>query len=141
MSHRYRFVDHTADLAVEATADNREGLLLASLEALAEVLGIAPVPEGESEHIVLHEREGADEERLVAVLNDWLFQVIARGLRPVDYDVTWTGEHLVVDISARHAANPEPLAAEIKAVTYHGARVAAPEHPGAAWTAFWIADV
>ena len=111
----YRFLPHTADVAVELTAPSELGLYQAGLDALRELLvgtsAAAPVEERPIE------RRGADAtERLVHFLADVLYLYDTERFVPVRVSPSGTyGERFD---PARHAA-----VREVKAVTRHGARV------------------
>jgi len=111
----YRFVPHTADVAVELRARSELGLYQAGVNALRELLvGASPVMPVAERAI---EPRGADPtERLIHFLADVLYlwdterflpaKVTASGIAGEPYD------------PARHQAQRE-----VKAVTRHGARV------------------
>lgn len=111
----YRFVPHTADVAVELRARSEMGLYQAGLDALRELLvGSSPVAAAQERPIALR---GTDPtERLIHFLADVLYlydterflpgRVSPEGIEGEGFD------------PARHAA-----VREVKAVTHHGARV------------------
>lgn len=111
----YRFVPHTADIAVELRARSEMGLYQAGLDALRELLvGSNPVAAAEERTIALR---GADPtERLIHFLADVLYlydtqRFLAARVSPAGVE----GEGFD---PARHTA-----VREVKAVTHHGARV------------------
>lgn len=113
----YRFLPHTADVAVELWAGSEPGLYQAGVDALRELLvGSSPVAPAEERAI---EPRGADPtERLIHFLADVLYlwdterflpaKVIASGVAGERYD------------PAKHHAQRE-----VKAVTRHAADVRA----------------
>jgi len=115
----YRFVPHTADIAVELRAQNERGLYQAGVDALRELLvGTATVAPAQERPI--EPRGGDPTERLIHFLSDVLYL----------YD---TGRFLPAGVSAsgvygepfdptRHEAQRE-----VKAVTHHGAEVESDE--------------
>lgn len=143
MAHDYRFIEHTADLAVEATADDRAGLLRASLEALAEAMEL-PEPgdgAGKMRRDISLEPAQDDAMTLVDALNEWLFHVRDKGLRPARTSVRWDGDGVRITLQGSRDSSGRPLAAEIKAVTLHRAEVTPAGEHGDRLRAFWIADV
>jgi len=111
----YRFLPHTADVAVELTASSEPGLYQAGLDALRELLvGTSPAVPAEERPI---ERRGADAtERLIHFLGDALYLYDTERFVPVR--VSPSGIYGQRFDPARHAA-----VREVKAVTHHGARV------------------
>lgn len=111
----FRFIPHTADVAVELIAADEAGLREAGVEALRELLV------GESPVRALAERpiepRGADAaERLVNFLREVLYLYDAERFVPARAGPAGVfGEPFD---PARHRAEPE-----VKAVTFHGAEV------------------
>ena len=125
----FRLVDHTADLAIEATADSREEVLAEAALALTQVLtgrpqvhtSLRPVREA-SFHV-----DAPDESALVvAFLSEllWLSE---------SEDLLWMGGGVTVEPlddgglrltargnAARHDPKLHGRGVEVKAVTYHG---------------------
>jgi SHS2 domain-containing protein len=126
----YRFVPHTADIAVEITAPDEAGLRIAGIEALRELLvGSSPVRILTQRAIAPHGQDIA--ERLVRFLNEALYLYTAEGLVPGQAEPAGVlGEAFD---PARHTA-----LREVKGVTYHGA-VVRREHAGL--TAMLVFDV
>jgi len=116
----YRFVPHTADIAVELVAPDETGLRAAGLDALRELLvGASPVQALEERPI---EARGKDPvERLVRFLEEALYLYDAERFVPARAGPSGVlGEPFD---AARHIATRE-----VKAVTYHGVTVH--EHDG-----------
>jgi SHS2 domain-containing protein len=111
----YRFVPHTADIAVELVAPDEAGLRAAGLDALRELLvGASPVRALEERPI--EARGGDPVERLVRYLEDALYWYDTERFVPARAGPSGIlGEPFD---PARHTA-----AREVKAVTYHGATV------------------
>ncbi|MGH7569149.1 MAG: archease [Gemmatimonadales bacterium] len=111
----FKFVPHTADIAVELTARDEPGLYQAGLDALRTLLV------GESEVVPREERAievGADDpgERLVRFLSEVLYLYETERFLPArTLPAGIAGEPFD---PSRHAA-----LREVKAVTYHGADV------------------
>jgi SHS2 domain-containing protein len=111
----YRFVPHTADVAVELRARNEMGLYQAGVDALRELLvGTSPAAAALERPIALR---GADAtERLIHFLGDVLYLYDTERFLPVR--VSPRGVSGEPFDPARHEAQRE-----VKAVTHHGARV------------------
>jgi protein archease len=126
----YRFVPHTADVAVELRAPSERGLYQAGLDALRELLvGTSPATSVEERQI---EPRGTDPtERLIHFLADVLYLYDTERFVPVR--VTPTGVAGERFDPATHQAERE-----VKAVTHHGAAV---EHHADGWRATIIFDV
>lgn len=128
----FRLVDHTADLAIEAEADSRDGVLAEAALALTQVLtGKAPgsrdAPRPDRE--LTFRVDAPDEAALVvAFLSEllWLSE---------SEDLLWLGGGVTVTPlddgglrleargnGARHDAAQHGRGVEVKAVTYHGLR-------------------
>ncbi len=146
---RVRPLEHTADVGYSIEADSRGELAHGCLAALLAHLGLKP-PRFEEvgagpgastgpdsvEHI--EAAADGDAEALVDALNEVLYLVQDQDFRPMTCAVQWAPGVLTLHLRGRYLASPRPLAAEIKAVTYHGVDV---EESGGRWRARWIADV
>jgi len=111
----FRFVPHTADIAVELWAADEAGLREAGIAALRELLvGISPV--GALQERPIEPRGGEPAERLVHFLREALYLYDAERFVPARAGPAGVlGEPFD---PARHTA-----AREVKAVTYHGVEV------------------
>jgi SHS2 domain-containing protein len=111
----FRFLPHTADIAVELQARSEIGLYQAGVDALRELLvGTSAVTPAEERPIALR---GTDPtERLIHFLADVLYLYDTERFVPLR--VTPTGVAGERFDPARHHAERE-----VKAVTHHGARV------------------
>lgn len=126
----FRFVPHTADIAVELQAPDETGLYQAGVDALRELLvGTSSVAAREERAI--GRRGGDPAERLVHFLSDVLY--LYETQRFVAVRVTPSGIAGEPFDPARHEAQRE-----VKAVTHHGARV---EREGSGYRATIIFDV
>ncbi len=146
MAFRHRILDHPSDLSVEIEADSLVELVEASFAALSEQLGISRYDSdsqlGEMELQETIMVEGHEKpEILVEALNEWLFLVQTRNIRPSAYDILWREGLLTVEIKGTLAISRPELATEIKAVTYHTAEILPPELARGKWLARWIADL
>lgn len=111
----FRFIPHTADVAVELVADDDAGLRQAGLDALRELLvGASPVAEREERVVALRGDDAAT--RLVHFLQDVLYLFDTERFVPARATAGGVaGERFD---PARHEARPE-----VKAVTWHGTEV------------------
>ena len=111
----YRFVPHTADIAVQLQASDERGLYQAGVDALRELLvGASPVAPVEERPIDVR---GSDPtERLIHFLADGLYLYDTERFVPVR--VTRTGV-----AGERFDLTKHQAQREVKAVTHHGARV------------------
>ena len=111
----FRFVPHTADIAVELWASDEPGLRQAGVDALRELLvGASPVRPLEERP--LEPGEGDAAERLVRFLGGVLYLYDTERFLPAKTTPAGiTGEPFD---PARHTA-----VREVKAVTYHGAEI------------------
>ena len=130
--------DHTADVAVEATAADRSELFGAIADGLAAAM-CESIPEGGERFSFTVRAESCE-----AVLFDYLDQLIyerdVRGVLPVDnhVEVSRAGEEWVVDASARGVPLQGLGAREVKAVTYSEMTV---EETDDGWRGYVVFDV
>ena len=138
----YRFLDHTADLAVEVTAATREELFGEALRALTD--SITPVDRIEPR---VRRRITLEASALDELLLEWLSEAVARfeidGLlfRSARVELAESGEILrltAVVEGEEYDPHRHPLKVLIKAVTYHGLEV---ERQGPGWRARIIFDI
>lgn len=113
----YRFVPHTADIAVELQASDERRLYQAGIDALRELLvGASPVAPTEERPIAPRGSDSA--ERLIHFLADVLYLYDTERFVPAR--VTGTGVAGERFDPIRHQAQRE-----VKAVTHHGAELQA----------------
>ena len=137
-----RWIEHTADVGAELTADDLPGLFRIALAALLEVLMEAPPGAGTDAHRV-RLRAATLDVLLVRWLEEWIFRIQTRGRVPVvdALDLAVEGEG-----SGAASGGTEPSAAtgwqleasvrestldpaahgwrgEVKGATYHGLEV------------------
>lgn len=116
----HRLLPHTADMGIEAWAEQPEGLFVEAASGLKELLFGEVVIDCRREQAVrLEAQEQA--ELLVAWLNEILYQFEIGGLTPAAFRIEELGDrHLVATILGDHFdPGSHPLEHEIKAVTYH----------------------
>lgn len=123
MASQHKFIDHTADIAVEITADSFEELIIESLKAYNE--SVLDNLDNLNENVIeLKLSESNREELLVSFLNEvnylltvkrWISKSIEHLL--IDYEngvYTLTGK-----LNVCYLTNNFVLKEEIKSVTYH----------------------
>lgn len=120
----YRFLDHTADLRIEVTAETLEGLFVEAAAALFDItVGIGSIDVLEFRQV----RASGDDTRELFV--DWLRELLYgfAGERMLfsRFEITGISE---TEITARCGGEPfdagrHEVTCEIKAVTYHGLEI------------------
>jgi SHS2 domain-containing protein len=86
MTAGHRILSHTADLALEAWAPGKGECIAHAVQALVE--SFADVRQAvPSENVTFTASEATDEDLLVAVLNDVIYQLEVHGLLPLDISV------------------------------------------------------
>ena len=118
----HRFIDHTADIALEAWAPSEETLLVQAARALVEVIT-------EGGHIDAIEscdvevESADDEDRLVRWLNEVLWLAMGKGFLLVDATITLRPGGLSARVSGQGDAN-DLVKTEVKSATYHDLHLA-----------------
>ena len=120
----YRFLDHTADLRIEVTADTLEGLFVEAAGALFDIsTGIGSIDVREFRQV----RASGDDiqELFVDWLRELLYRLWGEGMLFSRFEITSISETEVTAqcggepfVKGRHEAR-----CEIKAVTYHGLEI------------------
>jgi SHS2 domain-containing protein len=142
MKSGYTFLDHTADLAVEVYGKSFEEILRFSFDALAETLGLIILPDTiSSENILIVVENESLENRLVETLNQWLFWVQTKRIRPTNYTIESNNLTTRLNINCYLENSDIPLECEVKSVTYHNLIVRNPDGSNDPWRAQWIADL
>ncbi|MFG1708950.1 archease [Nonomuraea sp. M3C6] len=140
-SRGHRVLPHTADIAVEAWADSREECLAEAVQALVE--SFADVGEAVPDDCVtVALGEESDEELLVSVLDEVIYQVEVYGRVPVDVSVDErtgaTRGQVEVRMATVGVERARQVGAMPKAVSLHGLRFRRME---GAWRAHVVVDV
>lgn len=120
---KYRWLDHAADVGIQAQAADLEQLFTALAGALTAVMGFTPAACTADSQAIDLSLEAADREQLlVDWLNEILYLAVTEGAVParVDIDVR-DGRQLQARVEVLPATRSGGL--EIKAVTYHGATI------------------
>ncbi len=143
MRETYRLLDHTADAGADISSPTREGLVRASVLALADILGLGASSEDKTETgaLLLRGRGDGEPEQLVDLLNEWLSLTLKRGVWPVVHGVSWDSTGIEAAVTIHEPDGTRTPVAEVKAVTYHTAAVTPPGRAGGPWTARWIVDL
>lgn len=134
----YELRPHTADVAVEASAESLGETFAAVADGLAAAT-CDDIPSGGERFDLTVRAEG-----LEALLFDYLDQLIyerdVRGVLPVDNEATVreNGEEWTVEASARGVPFDAISARDVKAVTYSEMRV---ERADGGWEAYVVLDV
>ncbi|TMR94648.1 archease [Nonomuraea basaltis] len=141
MSRGHRAVPHTADIAVEAWADSREGCLAEAVRGLVESFAdIGRARPDDSVTFVVTEE--SDEEVLAAVLQEVIYQIEVSGRLAVDVSTDEPTEFPVERVEVRLATVPvetvEQIGAMPKAVAQHNLRFG---RAGGVWWAHVVVDV
>lgn len=126
----YRFVPHTADIAIELTAPDEAGLRAAGIDALRELL-VGSSPVRVTTERAIKPRGGEVVERLVRFLQEALYLYATEGFVPGQAGPEGVLGELFD--ATRHSA-----VREVKGVTYHGAAV---RRDNAGLTATLVFDV
>ncbi|WP_096389072.1 archease [Halopenitus persicus] len=145
MTHRLR--DHTADVAVEATADTLAAVFADIASGLTEAMCEDPPAGGDRFTMEITAESG--EAALFDYLDRLIYERDVRGVLPVDHDCqvrpaatdapdhdaddTWT-----VEASARGVPLRDVAARDVKAVTYSEMVL---EQRGTEWYAYVVFDV
>jgi len=120
----YRFLDHTADLRIEVSADTLEGLFIEAAAALFDIAaGIESIDVREFRQV----RASGDDagELFVDWLRELLYCLSAERMLFSRFEIVSISE---TEISARCGGEPfdegrHEIKCEIKAVTYHGLEI------------------
>ena len=129
--NRFHLLEHTADIGIEAFADEREGLAEQSGLGLRLLLFSDTVAEPlQTEEIAAN--GNSCEETLVNWLNELLFLMADKLLVPAKIEISRFAENsITARISGEpFAADRHQVVREIKAVTHHQASI---DHAGKQW--------
>ena len=139
VSSVFETFDHTADLGLRAVADDREGMFAEAARGLTSLL-IEEPGALRSDNRFDMPVVGVDLELLLFdLLNELLFQFETTGFLGRDFSVTSTETGLAVEAYGEVIADqPDRLAREIKAITYHGLKV---QQQAGRWMAEVIVDI
>lgn len=112
----FRSVPHTADLAVEAWAADREGCIAEAVRGA--VAGFADIPVGSPSAVREYELgEIAGDGLLVAALEEMIFRAETTGELPIDVELSPAG---LLRLAMVDSALAVQVGAVPKAVSWHG---------------------
>ncbi|WP_299267853.1 archease [Halorientalis sp.] len=136
----YELREHTADVAIEATAETLGAVFGAVANGLAAAM-CDEIPEGEHERFDLSVRAENREAVLFDYLDELIYERDVRGVLPVDNEASVT-EQDTTEWSCGASARGVPLSAvdarEVKAVTYSEMAL---ESTDGGWRAYVVFDV
>ena len=139
----FQLRDHTADVAIEAEAEDLGATFAAVADGLAaaqcDEVPDADAPDG-GERFAVEERAESREALLFDFLDRLIYERDVRSVLPVDHEATVArdGEEWVVAASARGVPLSAVRAREVKAVTYSEMAV---ERTDDGWRAYVVVDV
>ena len=120
---RYRYLEHTADLYVEARGKNLEEIFSNCAFALYD--SICDINKISQTEVRVVEAEGDDEQEiLVNFLNELLYLFETEGFVASDVDVALNGKKLTARLKGEiYDREKHGAKYEIKAATYHGLEI------------------
>ncbi len=123
MASSHKYIDHTADIAVELTADSFEELIVESLKAYNESV-FESIDERNDESVEIKLTEQSREELLVSFLNEvnYLLTVKKWISKSIDELLIKSEDSLFIltgNLNGSFLTNEIELKEEIKSVTYH----------------------
>jgi SHS2 domain-containing protein len=133
----HRFLEHTADVAIEAWAPSPEALLLEAARAVMEILTESVSVEPNEERAV-HVDSSDEQDRLVGWLNEVLWLAIGKGFVLTDAKIVLRRDGLDARVWGRGDASHLVLT-EIKSATYHDLHLA--QEPSGRYVARVVLDV
>ncbi len=137
----YELKEHTADVAVEATADSLGGVFAAVAEGMAAAM-TEETPDTGS-RFTFEERAESREALLFDYLDRLIYERDVRNVLPVDHDATVREEdgEWVVEASARGVPLSAVHARDLKAVTYSEMDLSERADETGGWHAYVVFDV
>ena len=123
MSHHYKFIDHTADIAAELRGDSLEELFVAGAEAWLDAVS-DNINSDANDSLEIDLLANSKEELLVSFLNELNFLFTTRKWFCIKVDSIKVIEddnnlEISAELSGIKIENNFPLKQEIKSVTYH----------------------
>ena len=133
----HRCVPHTADVRIEAWAPSRERCVAQAVAALVDSFADVPDPSPVAE-IEVRVGPRADDDLLVAVLDEVIYRMDTEGQLPVDADVAAIDGGLDVRLRVIDTDRVDLVGAVPKAVSLHELRF---ERSDAGWSCSVTLDV
>lgn len=123
MASQHKFIDHTADIAVEITANSFEELIQESLIAFNESV-LDSVDKKSDEELEIDLQDSSREGLLVSFLNEINYLLtVKRWISKSIYEIVLNNEknnyQLICKIKGNRLTDDVDLKEEIKSVTYH----------------------
>lgn len=123
MASEHKFIDHTADIAVDITADSFEELIQESLKAYNNSV-FEKTDEQANDEVIIRLAEQSREELIVSFLNEINYMLtVKKWISKSIYDllINYENGSFILDIKLRGCllTNDVQLKEEIKSVTYH----------------------
>nr|WP_225917864.1 archease [Halobaculum rubrum] len=130
--------EHTADVAVAATADSLGGVFAAVAEGLTAAMCDSIPPT--DDRFEMHVRSESPEAALFDYLDECIYERDVRGVLPADHQATvrHDGDEWVVEATARGVPLTDVTARDVKAVTYSEMELAETDE---GWRAYVVFDV
>lgn len=126
---RYRLLEHTADMGIEAQADSLAALFVYIAQGLLEILFDTPCLPSAGQRLPVALHRADTEELLVAWLGEILFLVEQRDFCPVGFSIeALEGGRLQGSMFGEFRPGAFRPVREVKAVTYH--RLSVQQHAG-----------
>ncbi len=137
-SGRFELREHTADVAVAATADSLGGVFAAVAEGLTAAMCDSIPPTGD--RFEMRVRSESLEAALFDYLDECIYERDVRGVLPFDYRATVRrdGDEWVVEATARGVPLTDVTARDVKAVTYSEMELVETDD---GWRAYVVFDV
>jgi SHS2 domain-containing protein len=136
MSHRYEFVEHTADIAIQAYGDNLTGAFEAAATALFDLLTDGAEAAGEktiSFDITADDQEGL----LVRFLSELIYLFEAEQIVLSDFRIEMNSDRKLTATARSEGFDPDRHGngTLVKGVSYHNLQIApnTDENPGRIW--------
>jgi len=120
---RYRILEHTADMGIEATGETLEELLIQAARGLMAIISGAEALPREERSVEI--TAGESGELLVNWLNEILFLFDSGGFFPAEFIIEEATENRIKALVGGELFDPErhPVDREIKAATYHQLKI------------------
>ena len=116
----YRLIPHTADIGIEAWAEEREGVFVAAALGFRELLfGTVPVGTSLAQRVSVSATNS--QELLVVWLNEILYCFEVKAIAPSEFEIQSMSNTALTAIIKGELYHPKrhPIQHQVKAVTYH----------------------
>lgn len=136
----FKIVEHQADLAVELEGKTRKTLFKSGIDALIYLLTGKDISSSDlMDNVEISASGFDDEERLVGLLNEFLYLCHTEGFFPIKAKETAFDDknRVTANLSGHRKGHGFQLQREIKAVTYHNLKI----QSGKIWRTKIVLDV